>query len=91
MASHSDRDFIVPSPAQETLEGDVEAHLRLYFAAHSHEPPPPGLYARILPLVERPLLRAALAAAHGNQVKAARILGINRNTLRKKMKALGLT
>ncbi|MGQ9629788.1 MAG: sigma-54-dependent transcriptional regulator [bacterium] len=49
-----------------------------------------GVYERFLSLVERPLLGAALAKTGGNQVKAARILGINRNTLRKKMEKLGV-
>lgn len=74
-----------------TLEKNVEEHLRTYFAAHAGETlPPPGLYARILPLVEKPLIEATLRATQGNQVKAAFVLGINRNTLRKKIAALGI-
>ena len=53
--------------------------------------PPPGLYHRTLEEVERPLLTAALAATHGNQIRAAEILGLNRNTLRKKIRDLELT
>jgi len=48
------------------------------------------LYEHVLALVERPLLEAVLARCGGNQVRAAAILGINRNTLRKKMRALGI-
>jgi len=44
----------------------------------------------VLAAVERPLLRLALAAVRGNQLKAARLLGINRNTLRKKLTDLGV-
>jgi two-component system, NtrC family, nitrogen regulation response regulator GlnG len=71
-----------------TLEQDVQTHLAQYFAAHSEGLPPPGLYGRILPLIEKPLIEMTLKATGGNQVKAAFILGINRNTLRKKMVAL---
>jgi two-component system nitrogen regulation response regulator GlnG len=48
------------------------------------------LYRAILGRVERPLLRHALEMAGGNQLKAARLLGINRNTLRKRLRLLGL-
>jgi two-component system nitrogen regulation response regulator GlnG len=51
---------------------------------------PRGLYRHIIERVERPLLRHALVIAGGNQLKAARLLGINRNTLRKRLRALGL-
>ncbi|MDE3059769.1 MAG: nitrogen regulation protein NR(I) [Pseudomonadota bacterium] len=69
-----------------TLEKNVEAHLKQYFASHSGDDlPPPGLYDRILPLVEKPLIEMTLRATNGNQVKAAYVLGINRNTLRKRI------
>jgi two-component system nitrogen regulation response regulator GlnG len=72
-----------------TLEQNVEAHLKHYFDAHSGEHlPPPGLYDRLLPLVEKPLIEMTLKATGGNQVKAAYVLGINRNTLRKKIEQL---
>lgn len=67
------------------LEGAVEAHLSQYFASFGEGLPPDGLYDRILAEVEAPLIRLALAAVHGNQLRAAELLGINRNTLRKKM------
>ena len=74
-----------------TLQKNVEAHLRQYFAAHSEDHlPPPGLYDRILPLVEKPLIEMTLRATGGNQLKAAFVLGINRNTLRKKIIELGI-
>ena len=49
------------------------------------ELPPDGLYDRVLAEIERPLLMLSLAATGGNQIQAARLLGINRNTLRKKL------
>jgi two-component system nitrogen regulation response regulator GlnG len=72
-----------------TIEQDIRAHLKLYFSAHGvGELPPAGLYDRILPLFERPLLEMTLQATGGNQLKAAHVLGINRNTLRKKITEL---
>ncbi|SFR80706.1 nitrogen regulation protein NR(I) [Sphingomonas jatrophae] len=68
----------------------VEAHLTRLFAAHGRDLPPDGLYDAVLAEVERPLLRLSLAAARGNQLRAARLLGINRNTLRKKLSERGL-
>ena len=75
----------------QTLQKDVEEHLRSYFAAHTGGAlPPSGLYYRILPLVEKPLIEMTLHATEGNQLKAAYVLGINRNTLRKKITELGI-
>jgi two-component system nitrogen regulation response regulator GlnG len=48
------------------------------------------LYDAVLEQVERPLIRFVLEKTRGNQVKAADILGINRNTLRKKINDLGI-
>ncbi len=48
------------------------------------------LYRSVMARVELPLLRRALELAGGNQLKAARMLGINRNTLRKRLRLLGL-
>ncbi len=68
----------------------VERHLRSYFAAHDEDLPSSGLYGRIMQEIERPLLSLTLAQCEGNQLRAAELLGLNRNTLRKKIKALGL-
>jgi two-component system nitrogen regulation response regulator GlnG len=68
----------------------VERHLRDYFSAHKDRLPPPGLYDRIVREVERPLLTLCLFATKGNQIKASRLLGLNRNTLRKKLRELDI-
>jgi two-component system nitrogen regulation response regulator GlnG len=70
------------------LAASVERHLRDYFAAHDGALPARGLYDRVLREVERPLLALALGATRGNQVRAAELLGLNRNTLRKKIRLL---
>ncbi len=49
-----------------------------------------GLYHRVLREVELPLITHALAASHGNQLKTAEMLGVNRNTLRKKIQDLDI-
>ena len=72
----------------KTLAGTIERHLRDYFDGHNGALPPRGLYDRVLRELERPLISLTLVATRGNQVKAAEILGLNRNTLRKKIKDL---
>jgi two-component system nitrogen regulation response regulator GlnG len=72
----------------ESLSMSVERHLAELFKAHGDHLPPPGLYHRILREIEYPLISIALAATRGNQIKAAELLGLNRNTLRKKVRDL---
>jgi len=83
-----------PRPDEEEraqgLAAAVERHLKSYFAAHRGELPSPGLHGRILREVERPLIQISLAATKGNQIKAAELLGLNRNTLRKKIRELDI-
>lgn len=76
--------------AGDTLGSAVERHLAAYFAEFEDGLPPAGLYHRILREVEFPLLTAALAATRGNQIRAADLLGVNRNTLRKKIRDLDI-
>jgi two-component system nitrogen regulation response regulator GlnG len=85
-----------PPPVADTgkspreLSEMVERYLAGHFASYGRELPPAGLYDRILQHVERPLLMAALAATRGNQIRAAALLGLNRNTLRKKIRDLDI-
>jgi len=74
----------------DQLSTSVEKHLRRYFDLHGGALPPPGLYQRILREVEAPLIEIALDATGGNQAKCADLLGINRNTLRKKITDLDI-
>lgn len=81
----------IPMPAANArLSDSVEAHLQRYFDLHGDALPPPGLYDRILREIERPLLQVALDATGGNQLRCADLLGINRNTLRKKLTELNI-
>jgi len=72
------------------LSEQVERYLTGYFAGFGKELPPPGLYERVIRQVELPLLTAALAATRGNQIRAAELLGLNRNTLRSRIRALDI-
>ena len=74
----------------DKLSASVASHLQRYFDLHGGELPPPGLYNRILREIEAPLLEIALDATGGNQAKCADLLGINRNTLRKKITDLDI-
>ncbi len=79
-----------PGRGPETLEQAVERHIGGFMSAQKDGLPVRDLYERVLAEVERPLLRLALSATRGNQIKAAAMLGLNRNTLRKKIKELDL-
>jgi two-component system nitrogen regulation response regulator GlnG len=76
--------------ADDNLSNAVERYLARYFSGFEDGLPPPGLYHRILREIEGPLLAAALAATRGNQIRAADLLGVNRNTLRKKIRDLDI-
>jgi len=78
------------SEESNDLSGIVEMHLTQYFARHGDSLPPPGLYQRILREIEFPLIALSLAATRGNQLKASDMLGLNRNTLRKKIRELDI-
>ena len=74
----------------DKLSSSVTNHLRRYFDLHGGVLPPPGLHARILREIEKPLIEITLEATGGNQAKCADLLGINRNTLRKKITDLDI-
>ena len=85
----------VSSPVGGSTEsGDlgeaVERYLTRYFSSFGNELPPAGLYDRVIRDVEKPLLSAALAATRGNQIRAAELLGLNRNTLRARIRDLNI-
>jgi two-component system nitrogen regulation response regulator GlnG len=81
---------LLSGAANEKLADSVARHLRRYFDLHGTMLPPAGLYQRILREVEAPLIGIALEATGGNQAKCADLLGINRNTLRKKITDLDI-
>ena len=89
---HSHLDGILSSPQHSPshLAELIASQMEQFFAAHNGDLPANGIYERILAEVERPLLTSTLSATKGNQLKAAEVLGINRNTLRKKITALGI-
>jgi len=76
--------------SSKDLSEILESYLNGYFASFGTELPPAGLYDRILRQVEVPLFTAALSATRGNQIKAAELLGLNRNTLRSRIKSLDI-
>src|SRR5208283_2883733 len=82
-----------PTAAQGTgdgFDGAVERAVGDLFRSFGGASPPVGLYHRVLRDLEAPLIAATLALTRGNQIKAAEILGLNRNTLRKKIRDLNL-
>ncbi len=89
--SHSDDKNKSPKePTERGLAGLVEGHLRRYIRADDVVMPSSGLYHQIMREVERPLLRLVMELTGDNQIRAAEILGINRNTLHKKLAEHGM-
>jgi two-component system nitrogen regulation response regulator GlnG len=74
----------------KSLSELVERYLATYFASFGRELPPAGLYDRVIRQVEAPMLTAALSATRGNQIRAAELLGLNRNTLRSRIRDLDI-
>ena len=74
----------------DDLASTITRHIESVFAAHGGRLPAGGLHGRIVRQVERPLIEKVLAATRGNQLKAAALLGLNRNTLRKKIRELDI-
>jgi two-component system nitrogen regulation response regulator GlnG len=90
LAGSSMSTAIGSSPDNADLSESVERYLSRYFSSFGNELPPPGLYDRVIRDVEKPLLSAALAATRGNQIRAAELLGLNRNTLRARIRDLNI-
>ncbi len=74
--------------APEPLAQAVERHIKQFLASQRDGMPMHDIYDRVIAEVERPLIQMTLAATRGNQIKAASMLGLNRNTLRKKIRDL---
>jgi len=74
----------------DRLSASITRHLQRYFDLHGEQLPPPGVYQRVLRELETPLIKIALDATSGNQAKCADLLGLNRNTLRKKITDLDI-
>ena len=88
-------DLAIDDIANDTSQGiqlstSIELHLKKYFENHGDNLPAPGLYDRLLRELEVPLIKISLAATRGNQIKASHLLGLNRNTLRKKINNLNI-
>ena len=78
-------------PHEHSLAELVERRVHRYFGSMGEGLADTGLYIRILAEIEKPLILATLHHTSGNQIKAAQILGLNRNTLRKKIKELNIS
>jgi two-component system, NtrC family, nitrogen regulation response regulator GlnG len=76
--------------AGEGFDAAVDRAVADLFRSFGGASPQVGLYHRLLHDLEAPLIAATLALTRGNQIKAAEILGLNRNTLRKKIRDLNL-
>jgi len=76
-------------------ENDMAHYVRVatkeYFKNLDGEAPCPDMYRMVMNCVEKPLLEVVLDQVEGNQTRAAEMLGINRNTLRKKMQEHGIS
>ena len=83
-------DATVTGGAAEPLAIAVERHIRQFLAASRDGMPMRDIYDRVIAEVERPLIQMTLSATRGNQIKAAAMLGLNRNTLRKKIRDLDI-
>lgn len=79
----------MPDTPPQPLREAVEASMRRYFE-HLDGGETSDLYAMVMAEVETPLLAAVMEYTDGNQTRAARVLGLNRGTLRKKLKFYGL-
>ena len=82
--------FGVSDEVGKRLSDIVEYHVKKYFDRHGGLLPPKGVYQRIIKELETPIIEVSLRACKGNQLKCAELLGLNRNTLRKKIKNINI-
>ncbi len=85
---HEESAAAAAAAGPEPLARAVERHIRQFLSAHADGLMPSDIYDRVIAEVERPLIQMTLSATRGNQIKAAAMLGLNRNTLRKKIRDL---
>ena len=83
----TDRQTVQTNSGPIDVSAAVETHVAQLLREHEPKLPPAGLYQRVLDKVEAPLIAMVLNACGGNQIKASELLGLNRNTLRKKIRA----
>jgi Fis family transcriptional regulator len=74
---------------ENELSSTVRKVMKQYFKDLDGEKPT-AIYEMVVAAVEKPMLEVVMFQAHGNQTRAAELLGVNRNTLRKKLKQHGL-
>ncbi len=79
------KDDVKNVPLEDLVHSKLET-----FLDQTEGVPLDSLYSTIIQTVEKPLIRLVLRKTRGNQVKASKILGINRNTLRKKINVLNI-
>ncbi len=88
------RTMLSPAAAAPVAEGGIDGAVRAWIDAVGRSDPAAlddgTLYDRLIAAVERPLIEAVLARHGHNQLRAARAMGINRNTLRKRLDDLGI-
>lgn len=82
----ADRQPTVATQGPVDISTAVETHVAQLLREYEPNLPPAGLYQRVIDKVEAPLIAMALNACGGNQIRAADLLGLNRNTLRKKIR-----
>ncbi len=83
----SSNNLLVANLSQVSLEKLVRSKLEVILKQHEDGGRVKNLYDQVMEQVERPMIELALHLQQGNQIKTAELLGINRNTLRKKISA----
>ncbi|UTW47761.1 DNA-binding transcriptional regulator Fis [Bacterioplanoides sp. SCSIO 12839] len=87
--SSEQNNLLTPSESSQTLRDSVEKALQNYFD-HLDGQPVVDIYDMVLSEVEAPLLETVMKYTRDNQTKASIVLGLNRGTLRKKLKQYGM-